>query len=172
MVKKSEPEEVSSKKKGKKPIPKRVNVQGQKRNVRDPRFDDLSGTLNETMFEKSYGFLSEMRQNEVKKIRKALRKEKRPSQKADLHKLLQRMEQEDARKQEAVERKKKENANNRQARHVIGFGTVMQYVMKQFDWLKRSTHRADCDGVYTQSVIDLSDYRLPTKMYPCKDEQS
>ena len=36
------------------------------RNVRDPRFDDLSGTLNETMFEKSYGFLSEMRQNEVK----------------------------------------------------------------------------------------------------------
>lgn len=107
-VKKSEPEEVSSKKKGKKPIPKRVNVQGQKRNVRDPRFDDLSGTLNETMFEKSYGFLSEMRQNEVKKIRKALRKEKRPSQKADLHKLLQRMEQEDARKQEAVERKKKE----------------------------------------------------------------
>ena len=34
--------------------------------TRDPRFDDLSGTLNHELFKKSYAFLNEIKDKEKK----------------------------------------------------------------------------------------------------------
>ena len=36
---------------------------------RDPRFDELSGTFNQEMFDKAYSFLNDVKANE-KKVRK------------------------------------------------------------------------------------------------------
>ena len=41
---------------------------------RDPRFDDLSGTLNEELFDKSYAWLWEQRETEIKSLSRKLRK--------------------------------------------------------------------------------------------------
>ncbi|EDO08502.1 ribosomal RNA-processing family protein [Babesia bovis T2Bo] len=41
--------------------------------ARDPRFSDFSGTLNDDLFRKSYAFLGDMLQDEVKEIKSALR---------------------------------------------------------------------------------------------------
>ncbi|GIX61171.1 uncharacterized protein BcabD6B2_06060 [Babesia caballi] len=41
--------------------------------ARDPRFSDFSGTLNDDLFRKSYAFLGDMLQDEVKEIKAALR---------------------------------------------------------------------------------------------------
>ncbi|ORM40109.1 uncharacterized protein BXIN_1442 [Babesia sp. Xinjiang] len=41
--------------------------------ARDPRFSDFSGTLNDELFRKSYAFLDDMLQEEVKDIKSALR---------------------------------------------------------------------------------------------------
>ncbi|GFE53534.1 hypothetical protein BaOVIS_009380 [Babesia ovis] len=41
--------------------------------ARDPRFSDFSGTLNDDLFRKSYSFLGDMLQEEVKEIKSALR---------------------------------------------------------------------------------------------------
>lgn len=43
-----------------------------KRRPRDPRFDRSSGTFNSFMFEKSYEFLAEYRENEVKELEELL----------------------------------------------------------------------------------------------------
>lgn len=42
------------------------------RTVRDPRFDDLSGTLDDTAWSKNYAFLKEIRETELKTLRKEL----------------------------------------------------------------------------------------------------
>ncbi|GBE58576.1 hypothetical protein, conserved [Babesia ovata] len=41
--------------------------------ARDPRFSDFSGTLNDDLFRKSYAFLGDMLQEEVKEIKAAVR---------------------------------------------------------------------------------------------------
>ena len=45
-----------------------INFLGKKFN-RDPRFDDLSGKLNENSFNKNYSFVNDLAQNYVKKIK-------------------------------------------------------------------------------------------------------
>jgi len=45
----------------------------QKHVSRDPRFDDLSGNFNETYFHQAYGFLSDVKQREKKKLAKSLK---------------------------------------------------------------------------------------------------
>ena len=37
--------------------------------TRDPRFDDLSGSLNEDLFRKSYPFIEEKRNTELKAVK-------------------------------------------------------------------------------------------------------
>merc|ERR1712150_101108 len=69
--KKSEPDEISSKK-PKRWKPRNV-VAVPKRKFRDPRFDDLSGTLNQALFEKSYQFVDEMKKKKTEAIAKRKR---------------------------------------------------------------------------------------------------
>merc|ERR1712156_809907 len=89
---KSEPEEVSSKKhKGK---PRNV-VENVRRRHRDPRFDNLSGKFNEDLFDKSYSFVEDMKKEELKTVKKQFKRVKNQEKKSSLHKLLQRMEEQE-----------------------------------------------------------------------------
>ncbi|KAF9970531.1 rRNA biogenesis protein rrp36 [Actinomortierella ambigua] len=66
-----------------------VEVPAAKR--RDPRFDSLSGKLNEDLFERSYGFLKDYQQDEMKKLRELIKKEKNQELKEKMQGELSRM---------------------------------------------------------------------------------
>ncbi|RUS22845.1 hypothetical protein BC937DRAFT_86429 [Endogone sp. FLAS-F59071] len=59
---------------------------------RDPRFDQLSGKLNQDLFEKSYSFLDEYKSSELDMLREQIRKEKDQEEKERLQDLLKRMQ--------------------------------------------------------------------------------
>ena len=48
----------------------------QKKFMRDPRFDDMSGTLNEDQFKKNYNFVNEMANNYIKDLQKIKKNKK------------------------------------------------------------------------------------------------
>ncbi|MCL4124772.1 UNVERIFIED_CONTAM: hypothetical protein GTU68_024503 [Idotea baltica] len=58
---------------------------------RDPRFDDLSGKLDVFAWKKNYDFISNKRSQEVKLLKKQLKKEKDPSKIEEIEKVIQRM---------------------------------------------------------------------------------
>ncbi|RUS32087.1 hypothetical protein BC938DRAFT_476321 [Jimgerdemannia flammicorona] len=66
-----------------------VGAVGLKR--RDPRFDQLSGKLNQDLFEKSYSFLDGYKSSELSMLREQIRKEKNAEEKTKLQELLTRM---------------------------------------------------------------------------------
>ncbi|PVD25465.1 hypothetical protein C0Q70_13121 [Pomacea canaliculata] len=81
---------------------------GRKRVARDPRFDDLSGTFREDIFERDYGFLTDLKSQEKRKLHKMLKKEKHVEKKAKLRQLLNRMEQQEKVTEEKKRKKKLE----------------------------------------------------------------
>ena len=90
-VDKSKPLEISSKKRVpylKKPVP--AAEQPSQRPV-DPRFNEKCGNLNESLFEKSYHFLSEVRAKEKHLVKQELKKEKDDEKRAELSRLLNKM---------------------------------------------------------------------------------
>ncbi|XP_031569284.1 ribosomal RNA processing protein 36 homolog [Actinia tenebrosa] len=105
---KNNPLEISSKQKVSRI---RQVVAVKKKVARDPRFDDLSGQLNEEMFSKAYGFVDEMKANEKKEIEKELMKTKNAERKETLKMLLKRMKQ-----QEESKKKKKMKDEERRKR--------------------------------------------------------
>ncbi|KAJ2863905.1 rRNA biogenesis protein rrp36 [Coemansia asiatica] len=59
----------------KRPVSRFRQVVGtEKQQTRDPRFDNLSGHFNEDLFEKSYAFLDEQRQQEIEDMRKQVQR--------------------------------------------------------------------------------------------------
>jgi ribosomal RNA-processing protein 36 len=66
-----------------------VETPGTKR--RDPRFDQMSGKLNQDLFEKSYGFLDKYKQDEEQMLKAQMLKEKDPEEKLKLQNILMRM---------------------------------------------------------------------------------
>ncbi|KAJ3112706.1 rRNA biogenesis protein rrp36 [Phlyctochytrium bullatum] len=70
---------------------KRVVVETQQLKTRDPRFDSLSGSFNQGLFEKSYGFLDDYRKKEIAMISERLKKEKDPEERSALKQLHQAM---------------------------------------------------------------------------------
>merc|ERR1712168_539127 len=109
--KKSEPEEMSSKKQRGKP---RNVVEQVRRRHRDPRFDNLSGKFNDDLFQKSYSFVEDMKKDELKVVKKQFKKTRNKEEKSSLHKLLQRMEEQEkvnllkAKRKELEKKRKKE----------------------------------------------------------------
>lgn len=77
---------------------------------RDPRFDDLSGEYNETIFKNSYKFLNEVKQKEFQQVQKAAKVTKDPKKSKELNALLQKMKSEvrDEKKKEVAREKGKE----------------------------------------------------------------
>jgi ribosomal RNA-processing protein 36 len=67
-------------------------VDGVKKDAgRDPRFDPLCGRLNQDLFEKSFSFLDDYRQSEIKEISDRLKKEQDADEKSRMHELLAQM---------------------------------------------------------------------------------
>ncbi|CAO3597112.1 unnamed protein product [Absidia cylindrospora] len=58
---------------------------------RDPRFDKLSGQLNQDLFEKSYEFLNDYKQSEQAQLKEQLTKTKDPEERERLKLILTRM---------------------------------------------------------------------------------
>ncbi|XP_029448647.1 ribosomal RNA processing protein 36 homolog [Rhinatrema bivittatum] len=90
---KNRPIEVSSKK----PVPFLRQIVPVKKKVhRDPRFDDLSGEYNPEVFEKTYSFLRDIKEEEEEVVQKKLKKTRDPVEKEKLQQLLKRMVQQEA----------------------------------------------------------------------------
>ncbi|KAF9583982.1 rRNA biogenesis protein rrp36 [Lunasporangiospora selenospora] len=71
-----------------------VEVASAKR--RDPRFDTMSGKLDQDLFEKSYGFLNDYRADEMNKLKELIKKEKDEDLKEKLKGQLSKMVDRDA----------------------------------------------------------------------------
>ncbi|KAL8954231.1 MAG: hypothetical protein Q9193_007324, partial [Seirophora villosa] len=62
------------------------------RDVRDPRFEPLTGPLDEQKAKKNYGFLNDYRDLEMSELRSVIRQTKDPAAKENLKRALLRME--------------------------------------------------------------------------------
>ncbi|XP_076464142.1 ribosomal RNA processing protein 36 homolog [Babylonia areolata] len=80
--------------------------QMKKRVVRDPRFDDISGTFREDIFDRDYSFIKDLKAEEKKKVKKQLKKEKNEEKKQKLKQILNRMAQEEQTKESKQNKKK------------------------------------------------------------------
>lgn len=72
---------------------KRQVVTVHKRVVRDPRFDTLSGEYNPGLFKRTYGFLDDLKIEEMETLKRDIRREKDPEMKEKLQRGLQLMQQ-------------------------------------------------------------------------------
>jgi ribosomal RNA-processing protein 36 len=75
-----------------------------KRDCRDPRFEPLSGPLDETKLQKAYSFLDDYREDEMKELKNAIKKTKDEAEKEKLKRALLSMES----RKKVQERKRKE----------------------------------------------------------------
>ncbi|KAK3879167.1 hypothetical protein Pcinc_016245 [Petrolisthes cinctipes] len=85
--------------------------------VRDPRFDDLSGSLNMDIWSKKYEFLKETRKNEREVLKKELKKEQDMEKKLKLKSVIQRMdnqEREQAKREKITELKRMERQQQKE----------------------------------------------------------
>ena len=96
------PREVSSKRK----VSVIRELKSGKQSTRDPRFDDLSGTFDENVFEASYGFIKEMRSGEKSQLQAELKKCKDPRKRDQLIKLINKMNTSEKAQQVKTERQK------------------------------------------------------------------
>ena len=62
-----------------------------RREIRDPRFEEGAGQLNQDLFKKSYAFVDDMKKKEKLLIQKEVKKTKNTEKKAQLQSLLVRM---------------------------------------------------------------------------------
>lgn len=79
---------------------------------RDPRFDQMSGKLNQDLFEKSYDFLDKYKQDEEQMLKAQMLKEKDPEEKERLQQVLLRMVSQrnatkDSKRKQALQRERK-----------------------------------------------------------------
>jgi ribosomal RNA-processing protein 36 len=86
---KNMPQEVTSKK----PVSRKRIIQDlpQKEQARDPRFEPLSGKLNEDLFKRSYNFIYNYEENEADMLKQEILKEKIEERKQELKKTLTRL---------------------------------------------------------------------------------
>ena len=77
------------------PVPKRYTVikPQAKKKPRDPRFSSLHGSLNEDLFRKSYGFLSNLREDEMLELQRKIQNAKDPDQRKEAQRMLSNMRQ-------------------------------------------------------------------------------
>lgn len=124
---KNRPRELSSKK----PVPRlRQVIPVKKRMARDPRFDELSGTFNQEMFDKAYSFLDDVKANEKKKLQKELQKTKQPERKQQLESLLKRMDQQEATKKAAAQKRDVERKRKKAELELVKQGKTPYYLKK------------------------------------------
>lgn len=116
------------------PPPVRMVVPVAKKSARDPRFDDLSGQLNDDLFRKSYSFLKDVQQKEKTELQKKMRKAKDPERKEQLARLMQRVQNQEQEQADKLKRQK-QKADRRKAE-----GAQVQQGKKPF-FLKKSDEK-------------------------------
>ncbi|CAG2176269.1 unnamed protein product [Oppiella nova] len=77
---------------------------------RDPRFEEGSGRYSESVFNKTYDFLNDIRNKEMKELKKMLKKTKSDDKRQELQYLLQRMTNQ--RTSEQMKQKRKQLETN------------------------------------------------------------
>ncbi|XP_033337249.2 ribosomal RNA processing protein 36 homolog [Megalopta genalis] len=83
------PQEMSSKK----PVPRLRVIARVKKNIpRDPRFDSLCGTYDSKFFKTCYGFINDVKQNDIKELKKELEQTDDPEIIKKIKYLIQRLE--------------------------------------------------------------------------------
>lgn len=77
---------------------------------RDPRFDSLCGMFNKKAFKKSYGFLTKLRKNDLKVLKKQLTETTDPESIKKINYLIQRFENQlrEERREKGKEEKKQQ----------------------------------------------------------------
>ncbi|KAF6845386.1 rRNA processing protein [Colletotrichum musicola] len=121
------PTEMSSKKQVSR---KREVIAVPKMEVRDPRFDPLSGPIDEAKARKAYAFLDEYRADEMKQLRGEIKKAKDPAKKEEMKRLLLSMES----KLKARQRKDREQEviaeHKRREKELVAQGKQPFYLKK------------------------------------------
>lgn len=138
-VRKGAPIEVSSRQATAPPRAKRCRIS----RPRDPRFDDLSGKLDVDLFQKSYAFLEEYRDEELEgmkkeasTLRKRLRRRKSAAgfeREADLGEEMRRITQQDKQRQHLGEMRAAERALRREEREKVRTTGKTPYFHTQAD---------------------------------------
>ena len=121
------PIEMSSKK----PVSrKRDIISDTKPKPRDPRFDPISGPLDEGKFKRAYAFLDSYRDDEIKKLREALRKAKSGDEKEGLKRQLKSLEgRRDTERKKAEEQRVLEE-HKKQEKELVKQGKQPFYLKK------------------------------------------
>lgn len=107
---KNRPREMSAKK----TVPRFREVIHVKKHVpRDPRFDSLCGTFDPKQFKKDYGFLTDVKQNDLKKLKEQLKETSDSKMRKKIQYLVQRLENQihEERRRNQAEEKKREEKN-------------------------------------------------------------
>lgn len=125
---KSEPMEISSKKKKFNHDQPRYVVKSNKRSTRDPRFNDLSGAYNEELFEKSYAFVQDIKKTEYESVKTQLKKVKNTEEKEKLLKVKQKMDTEQKVKAEKEKKRELFKKQKRQASEQTKIGKKAFYL--------------------------------------------
>ncbi|XP_053169315.1 ribosomal RNA processing protein 36 homolog [Hemicordylus capensis] len=124
---KHRPLEISAKK----PAPfLRQVVPVRKKVPRDPRFDSLSGEYKPEVFEKTYGFLNDLRKKEKEAVQKQLKRSRNVEQQSKLQGLLKRMTQQENAQRKRQKEREKDLALKRQRRELAQQGKKPFYLKK------------------------------------------
>lgn len=145
---KHRPVEMSSKK----PVPVyREVMQGNRRHVRDPRFDSLGGQYSEKAFKKRYSFVyDEALPAEKRDIKQALEKTKSTRKKEKLKQKLQRITQQlkteearrkqETRREKVMEKVRDKNKSNSSKFYLKKSELKKQELLLKYQELKESGH--------------------------------
>ncbi|XP_017891324.1 ribosomal RNA processing protein 36 homolog [Ceratina calcarata] len=107
---KNRPREISAKK----PVSRFMEVVHVKKQIpRDPRFDSLCGTFDPKRFKKNYGFLNDVKQNDLRKLKEQLKETNDPKMIQKIQYLKRRLENQirEERRRNQIEERKREEKN-------------------------------------------------------------
>lgn len=121
------PTEVTSKK----PVSRRRDIIADTRpKPRDPRFDDLSGPINQGQFKKAYAFLDSYRDDEIKQLRESIKKTKDAGAKEDLKRQLKSLEGRRETERKKAEEERVLERHKREEKELVRQGKTPFYLKK------------------------------------------
>ncbi|PTB62816.1 DUF947-domain-containing protein [Trichoderma citrinoviride] len=121
------PQEMTSKK----PVSRRREIlPDPRRKARDPRFDALTGKLDEAKFAKNYAFLDEYREKEMADLRAQIKKTKDPYVKEDLKRQLLSMESKKKARQQKEEEARLLAEHRKKEKELVAQGKQPFYLRK------------------------------------------
>jgi ribosomal RNA-processing protein 36 len=121
------PQELTSKK----PVSRRREILADpRRKARDPRFEALSGTLDEAKLAKNYSFLEEYREKEMAELRAQIKKTKDVNAKDDLKRQLLSMESKKKARQKKEDEAKLLQEHRQKEKELVAQGKQPFYLRK------------------------------------------